>query len=397
MAWCTAAEATPPVTDGLFIQLDGSNLGDNATRVGIWSDQAINEDDSPTNNHQDFGSVNIGQGNLPDQRPVVLVTQMPGGSSHKTLNFVRGALPDPPVGTNVSGLPTSSRLTSSLNGEVVVLTGDHNDDGRVDAADYVTWRDDPANNGGDQGYIDWRAQFGKISFTAGGDPAYVIGGTPDPDGISWFTVFKNRTVVAPPAGSPLGSQRQNRAIIYGGNYQATAGLTTTSFSEDGGAPGDNVPDAWQNVRTPTLDGVNHLTGNNTGNWYISGMSWNMDTGAVQSRYLREGATTLDLTTDSGIWTESTGTHTQSFMGANSVSATSNNISALDGQIAEVLFYKKALNGTDFDAVMAYLNTKYFAAPAGSQIVGSVPEPAVLVLFCMSALGATLFAIRRRVT
>jgi hypothetical protein len=40
--------------------------------------------------------------------------------------------------------------------------GDFNNDGKVDAADYVIWRKDPANNGGDPGgYDTWRANFGN--------------------------------------------------------------------------------------------------------------------------------------------------------------------------------------------------------------------------------------------
>ena len=41
------------------------------------------------------------------------------------------------------------------------LPGDYNGDHSVDAADYVVWRKDPANNGGDPGgYDTWRAFFG---------------------------------------------------------------------------------------------------------------------------------------------------------------------------------------------------------------------------------------------
>jgi hypothetical protein len=42
------------------------------------------------------------------------------------------------------------------------LNGDHNGDGSVDAADYVTWRDDPDGHGGDpDGYNIWAANFGS--------------------------------------------------------------------------------------------------------------------------------------------------------------------------------------------------------------------------------------------
>ncbi len=48
------------------------------------------------------------------------------------------------------------------------LPGDYNNDGKVDAADYVVWRNDPSNNGGPGGYNTWRANFG---MTAGSGTA----------------------------------------------------------------------------------------------------------------------------------------------------------------------------------------------------------------------------------
>lgn len=40
-----------------------------------------------------------------------------------------------------------------------LLPGDYNDDGTVDAADYVVWR--KTDGGNAQGYTDWRANFGE--------------------------------------------------------------------------------------------------------------------------------------------------------------------------------------------------------------------------------------------
>jgi hypothetical protein len=40
------------------------------------------------------------------------------------------------------------------------VSGDYNDDGTVDAADYVVWRKDPDAFGGDVGYNTWRANYG---------------------------------------------------------------------------------------------------------------------------------------------------------------------------------------------------------------------------------------------
>jgi hypothetical protein len=52
------------------------------------------------------------------------------------------------------------------NSEITLMTaalpGDYNNDGRVDAADYVVWRKDPASFGGDPGgYDTWAANFGN--------------------------------------------------------------------------------------------------------------------------------------------------------------------------------------------------------------------------------------------
>ncbi|HEY3392377.1 MAG TPA: PEP-CTERM sorting domain-containing protein, partial [Lacipirellulaceae bacterium] len=49
--------------------------------------------------------------------------------------------------------------------------GDHNNDGVVDAADYVVWR---ANNfNGQQGYDDWRTNFGSPGTGSGSGAAAV--------------------------------------------------------------------------------------------------------------------------------------------------------------------------------------------------------------------------------
>lgn len=52
------------------------------------------------------------------------------------------------------------------------LAGDHNQDGKVDAADYVTWRKDPEAFGGDpDGYTVWREHFGEPVAGSGGSSA----------------------------------------------------------------------------------------------------------------------------------------------------------------------------------------------------------------------------------
>jgi len=64
------------------------------------------------------------------------------------------------------------RIEASPGGD-----GDYNDDGVVDAADYVVWRKDPAANGGDPvGYDTWRENFAEPSAGSGGNS----GGVPEP-------------------------------------------------------------------------------------------------------------------------------------------------------------------------------------------------------------------------
>lgn len=61
------------------------------------------------------------------------------------------------------GVAGSSKLLSGVVSYVTsALAGDYNGDGRVNAADYVGWRKDPANFGGSTaGYIAWRENFGN--------------------------------------------------------------------------------------------------------------------------------------------------------------------------------------------------------------------------------------------
>jgi hypothetical protein len=56
------------------------------------------------------------------------------------------------------------RIYIQASGTSTELTGDYNGDGSVDAADYVFWR---KNDGSQDGYDDWRENFGRT--TGGGD------------------------------------------------------------------------------------------------------------------------------------------------------------------------------------------------------------------------------------
>jgi hypothetical protein len=62
-----------------------------------------------------------------------------GETAQRTGSVVYGAIPEPPVGT----------------------PGDYNNDGKVNAADYVLWRKNPTAFGGPGGYNVWRQNFGN--------------------------------------------------------------------------------------------------------------------------------------------------------------------------------------------------------------------------------------------
>jgi hypothetical protein len=71
------------------------------------------------------------------------------------------------VRTNFSGTP---------------VTADYNDDGVVDAADYVAWRKNPTAFGGiPNGYNDWVQQFGQTAPPGAGGSVSVA--VPEPAGV----------------------------------------------------------------------------------------------------------------------------------------------------------------------------------------------------------------------
>jgi hypothetical protein len=64
------------------------------------------------------------------------------------------------------------------------LTGDYNNNGAVDAADYVLWR--KTNVNGQQGYNDWRANFGRTAVPGG--TAIEGSSVPEPTSIALVVV-----------------------------------------------------------------------------------------------------------------------------------------------------------------------------------------------------------------
>lgn len=66
-----------------------------------------------------------------------------------------GITPTTPLGSSLDFTIDNFRTETAA----APLTGDYNTNGKVDAADYVLWRE--TNINGPQGYTDWRANFGN--------------------------------------------------------------------------------------------------------------------------------------------------------------------------------------------------------------------------------------------
>jgi hypothetical protein len=73
---------------------------------------------------------------------------------------------------NIGGTRDLLFQYSVVTGAGTNPTGDYNSDGKVDAADYVVWRKNNIN--GQQGYTDWRTNFGASG--AAGGPGTLVGG-----------------------------------------------------------------------------------------------------------------------------------------------------------------------------------------------------------------------------
>jgi autotransporter-associated beta strand protein len=91
--------------------------------------------------------------------PIADDTNVTVGANTFTINYN-----DAVDGANFVSGSFTNYVTLSIPG----LAGDHNGDNKVDAADYVLWRKDPAGHGGDPaGYDAWRGNFGTGTGSGG--------------------------------------------------------------------------------------------------------------------------------------------------------------------------------------------------------------------------------------
>jgi hypothetical protein len=84
-------------------------------------------------------------------------------------------LSDPAVPLGMDQVMATRNVAGGMHGRLVqlfvqqLLPGDYNGDGRVDAADYVMWRKNPAAFGGiPDGYNTWRMNFGRTAGAGSG-------------------------------------------------------------------------------------------------------------------------------------------------------------------------------------------------------------------------------------
>lgn len=306
-----SACATPLVTGGLFVDLDGSNLGDPGSPVAVWVDKAT---DLSNGTIQDFGQENVGN------RPTVASVLMPNNSIHKVVDFNRGTVSG--SGSSTSG---SQYLVSNLNG----ATG---------------------------------------AFAAGGDPAYQLGGTAGDDGLSFFIVYQSDVTTNPTGGGNVA--RQGRQTMFTSNHDG--GMSNSLVVATGGDDSDGVPNHFSQIRGegPGFSGLFAGESDITPNWYISAISWDLDSGDALSRHLQhDGTDTGNLPIADAGWTSAFGAHLQAILGQAADSTGTGN-RAFDGRIAELLIYNSALSEADMNGVVSYLNAKYFVPEPGSIVMAS---------------------------
>ncbi len=196
--------ATSLTVNGGAVTLAGANTysGDNTVNGGsltVSGSTATFGDGDVTVN---AGSAAISAGVLDAILDTATVTLLGGGTANMAdvgfINLAAGI--DELIGSLVLGTTTFTSGTFGatgsgatnifdeyfLGGGIITvggagLAGDYNNDGKVDAADYVVWRKNPVAHGGDPaGYNTWRMNFGAMS--GGGSNSSAQGAVPEPAG-----------------------------------------------------------------------------------------------------------------------------------------------------------------------------------------------------------------------
>jgi autotransporter-associated beta strand protein len=114
------------------------------------------------------------------------------GVNDKVAALLLGGAPQA-FGLTFGSLSSSAAIKSDAyfagTGVITVGTaGDFNQSGEVDAADYVTWRNDSAAYGGAAGFDLWRANFGNLATPGAGSGLGEHPAVPEPNALLLFVV-----------------------------------------------------------------------------------------------------------------------------------------------------------------------------------------------------------------
>ncbi len=156
----------------LFIPLDANGVPDLQVSGGQITNIESLSIDSNDSNHTRAGLAMDAAGNVYTTNNVSELLQVwsPGGSWL----------------ASTSGTAAGGSTGFTLTPLSVGLAGDYNGDLKVDAADYVMWRNDPGSFGGAAGYDTWRANFGA---TAPGSGSSVAGAAvPEPGTLALLAI-----------------------------------------------------------------------------------------------------------------------------------------------------------------------------------------------------------------
>jgi len=128
-------------------------------------------------------------------------------------------------------MPTFNGLTFEViyNAQNIVLDvvealpGDYNDDGTVDAADYVVWR---KTDNSPSGYNTWRMHFGETIGSGSGAADSANAAVPEPASLAMFVLAaavamprRSRRRVSPIEDSPWRNSQARRRLAFGHHFR----------------------------------------------------------------------------------------------------------------------------------------------------------------------------------
>jgi hypothetical protein len=294
----------PPITAGLFVELNGENLT-TAAALSIWTDQ---QSSSP-------GTFqNFVQSDAFRQPSAVLNHVMPNSLEANVVNFARG--------------PYSANQNSNNNANST----------RTDFLRSVA--------GGDNN-----------STTIGTDTAYEL------NKLTYFVVFQlnlaDTNTDRRPQQSVLSSDYTDvssayATVTHNAGYDANGGPLTAG----------GQPDLYSAVRgnpgaTELGAGVADVP---VGTWYIAATSWDTDSGDARMVLYDHLGNVTERSLNTGSFVDGLDGHLNTSLGAGTnTGGSGTRMQGLEGNIAELLMYDTALGTTDMNKVINYLNTKYFGA------------------------------------